>query len=116
MKTLKCLGIALIYALAVTSPAWAKAFMAHADPGSFAPEVIAYTAQHSATICHQLDTDPTLEGVQNASLHIINSTPLTVTQAGEVVGLSVRTRCIWHAPLMAQFAAAYATPKGVIIG
>lgn len=89
---------------------------AHADPGSnFEPQVIAYTAQHSTEICRSLDAEPTLEGVQDVSLRIINGTRLTVTQAGEVVGLSVRTRCIWNAPLMARFAATYATPKGVVI-
>lgn len=89
---------------------------AHADPGgNFAPEVIAYTAQHATAICHSLDTDPTLEGVEHAGLHIVTRSSLTAEQAGEVLGLSVRTRCAQHTGLMARFAATYATLRGVVI-
>lgn len=89
---------------------------AHADPGgNFAPEVIAYTAQHSTAICHSLDTDPTLEGVQNTSLRILDHTKFSGEEAAEVVGLSVRTRCAQHTGLMARFAATYATLRGVVI-
>lgn len=107
MKTvLKYLFWVTIYALAITSPAWGRAALAHADPDSIEPVAVTYTAQRWKAVCYDLDADPTFDGVTTTALHLINAGKLTVQQAGEVIGLSVRIHCIQHAPLLARFVAA----------
>jgi hypothetical protein len=78
---------------------------AHAEPDTFTPVVVTYAAQHARAICESLDAAPTFEGISEAGLRIVNSSRLTTEQAGEVIGLAVRTRCVQHAPLLARFAA-----------
>lgn len=95
---------AIVAAATVTAPVWIPA-IAHADPAEFEPTVVAYTMAHAHDICTQLAADPNNDGVQTAGLRIVNSSHLTVEQAGQVIGLSVRTHCPQWAPQVAAFAA-----------
>lgn len=91
--------------LIIGGSGWLSA-QAHADAPEFDPNVVTYTVAHARDICTQLAADPNNDGVQTAGLRIVNSSHLMVEQAGQVIGLSVRTHCPQWAPQVAAFAAA----------
>lgn len=113
MKTAaKYLFWATIYALAVTSPAWAPVLLAHADPDGTNQAATRYAAGNANMVCTRLDDEPTIDGVGDVGLYITQHSHLDYEQAGIVIGLSVRTACPQHQGVLNQFIAKYATNPG----
>jgi hypothetical protein len=108
MKTTsKYLFWALIYALAITSPIWARALLAHAEPTDPNQAAISYAINNANMVCTRLDTNPTIDGIADVGLYIINHSNLTVQQAGTAIGLSIHYHCPRHQKLINQFVAKY---------
>lgn len=79
---------------------------AHADPVE--PQVTNYAKIAASAVCTTLDAYPTLPGVSGTVQAVVDDSGFTVTQAAQVVKISVITICPRHIPLLQRFVATWA--------
>lgn len=84
---------------------------ANADPVS--PNVASYAISNAAAVCATLDDYPTLDGVA-AVAYGINGDGFTFHEAGQIIALSVESKCPRHLPLLQRFIDTYDPPKGMV--
>lgn len=79
---------------------------AHADPVE--PQVRNYATIAASAVCTTLDKYPTLPGVSGTVQAVADDSGFTVTQAAQVVSISVINVCPRHIPLLQRFVATWA--------